>query len=165
MAILGVYEYENGGYRQLRAGDPQVLRDDVTLNDASWFTAADTGTGGATVISLRPRPASGTYVVRYLAQPLVLVVSAPGAGQDDDVNYPSGWEEWLVLEVSRQVAGREESVNQTNEQRAREIEREIERAAGDRIFSQGPRVRNVDRVERSRWVNEMTSAADEWYWP
>lgn len=63
------------------------------------------------------------------------------------VDYPNGWEEWLVLEVARQGAGREDAVNTMVETRKREVQDDVRMMASDRMFAQGPRVRDVRGME------------------
>lgn len=72
--------------------------------------------------------------------------------QQNFVDYPNGWEEWLVLEVARQGAGREETVNSTIEQRKKEVEYDVQRMAADRLFAQGPKVRDVRGMEGLDWT-------------
>lgn len=167
LAILGVYEVVSSTqYRQLR---PTTVMDDpfaVSGARANRFFATNGGgTTNLTRINLRPLPSSGLYSVLYLPVGDTLVTGTPGTGEASSVYYPNGWEEWLVLEVARQVSGREESLNMTNEDRKREIEKDVERMAGDRMFAQGPKVRNVDGRDRDNWrASAAISSVDDWFW-
>lgn len=162
MAVAGVFEYKDGRYRSLRNGHVMDRRTDVA-GDAREFVVYDTG--GTTRIEFRPAPATGTYRVYYLPQPLVMVTGSPGVGQESSVNYPSGWEEWMVLEAARQAHGREEAENANVERRIREIERDIERMASDRLFGQGPRVRDVRASQEDHWsISAMLDSGNNWVW-
>lgn len=163
MAIMGVFEVDNGIYRPLKSSTVVHNPTERQGQALEYFAEENTATG-STRVGLRPVPQTGTYYVFYLAQPLTLVTGTPGAGQASSVNYPMGWEEWLVLEVTRQVFGREESENATAERRIREIERAIEREANDRLFAQGLRVRDTRQL-LDQWT--VTSALDpsDWLWP
>lgn len=148
MAIVAVYEYyTDGTTRILRSTHPTWPA--VTTGSSAGFYFVDGpgeipgGTTTATRVHLRPVPQSGNYFVYYLPVPVKLVTGTPAADEDDEVNYPNGWEEWLVLEVARQVLAREESINPAIEQRKLEIEKSVVQMAGDRLFAQGPRVRDV----------------------
>lgn len=109
-------------------------------------------------------------VIHVLSRDLSSETSATGSAillddetQQNYVDYPNGWEEWLVLEVARQGAGREEAVNSTIEQRKREVEADVQRMAADRLFTQGPKVRNVNGVENADWtVSSDLSSYSSW---
>lgn len=166
-AIVAVVEFiDSENVRPLRS---TTLIDMPTplpgTNATHYFVSNDTASGN-TVISLRPNPSGQkTYGVYYVAAPPTLVLDTPGPGEADEVIYPSGWEEWLVLEVARQVCAREEVMNPLIEDRKRELERDIERMASDRLFAQGPTVRNVDRTERDNWtVSSAMRDPDTWLW-
>lgn len=166
-AIIAVYEaVSSTEVRMLRAtsaADKAVALPGTRATH--FFVSNDTDTGN-TVISLRPNPGGqATYAVYYIPASPTLVTGTPSAGEADEVLYPSGWEEWLVLEVARQVNAREESMNPLIEDRKRELEKDIERMASDRVFAQGPKVRNVDRVERDNWtISSALMSPDTWTW-
>lgn len=92
-------------------------------------------------------------------------VALLNAEQVNYVDYPNGWEEWLVCEVARVALLREETQNPALETRMRLIEGEVERMAADRLFAQGPKVRNVDRTQRDPWqVSGALGSIEDWYW-
>lgn len=156
MCIFGCWELISPtNVRQLRSVHPFETPFAVPGTRAHGYFANDSGDDGATKIFLRPNPQTGLYSVLYKPEPSPVDI-------DGDINYPNGWEEWLVLECARQVTGREESRNVIIEDRKLEIEREVERMASDRLFAQGPRVRDVrnENFDPSVFLTDPTY----WYW-
>lgn len=167
LAIVGVWIEDVGDYRQLRRADPNLLYEstyDLTPGFATKYYLRHESNGDINIV-VRPVNSSGTIAVKFVPAPLILVTASPVAGTStDSVRYPEGWEEWLVLEVQRVLDTREESLNTVREQRKVEIEREIDKAATDRLWAQGPTVRDVRGAVDSINSPFINFDPESWYW-
>jgi hypothetical protein len=174
LAIVAVYESPSSS-----SASPRFLRSVSQVealartrsgaSQANWFYVKDEDDGaGATNTQVYPvpDPASGTYATVYIPHGYTLVAGTEAAGETNEVKYPGGWEEWLVLETARQALGREEVVSSNIEERKREIERGIEQMSSDRLFTQGPRVRNVSYqgTDLSARLDTVLYSPESWLW-
>lgn len=154
LAVVGVYRQDGDDYVKLRPVD-HFQKPGSRTAEATAFRVQTLDTGGIS-IELLPTPASGTYIVDYLPAPSQLVTGTPAAGQTDTVNYPAGWEEWLVLELARRSLGREETTNPALEEEIHRTEKDIEQMIRDYVYTSA-KIRNVDGQDRgvpdtSQWV-------------
>ena len=161
LAIWGVYELDpqTGRPRRLRAADPIdgfmfSTTEPVGRPSRYWLSQAPTG---QLQLKFSPNPASGTFLVGIVAGPEVL------EDDDDEVNYPGAWEEWIVLALAIRALGKEESSTAEMGRQMARIESHIETHAWDRAFAANQRVRNVDKVERG-WGDSSTPPMSEWFW-
>lgn len=152
MAIVGVHEKRSGGgYRRI---EPNQAVEGLYPDSASvgfpqrWH--ADTADDGSIALSFYPNPGSGDYVVTYLATPTPLVwlgdalLEEPVPTVSATVNYPMGWEEWLVLEMARHATIKEEGDTRAIEKLKQDIEQHIGDSIHDRALNDAPVVRNTD---------------------
>lgn len=166
MAVVAVFEYFSDGSTRgpLRSTHPTWVSETTASASSHYFVdgpgITPSGVTTKTRVNLRPVPQAGDYLVYYIPVGDQLVTGTPAADQDDEVNYPNGWEEWLVLEVARQVLAREETVNPAIEQRKLEIEKSVVQMAGDRLFAQGPKVRDV----ASQGTDQSSLLIEPWTW-
>jgi hypothetical protein len=149
MSVAGVWRDYNGRHWELPSENSLTPIDSIQYEYPRAYRVTDAG--ATTVVSLNPSPVGGNYVVRYFPNPPELVLATPGIGQADSINYPAGWEEWLVLEVARQASGREETNNSTIGVRQKEVEADVCRMAEERLFANGPSIRNVDGITQPGW--------------
>jgi hypothetical protein len=156
LAVVGVYRQEEDSFTKLRCIDHLQKPGVQVQSDAGYFRVKTLEAGGVSV-ELYPIPSSGTYIIDYIPVPLVLVTGTPGAGETNTVNYPAGWEEWLVLQLGRKCLTREETVSPAIESELKKVEEEIERMIRDRVYSSA-KVRNAD--------SEFEDASDSstWIW-
>lgn len=161
LAVWGVYEVstQNGRLRRIKSADFmdafQFLNVEHVGRPRQYWLAQ--GANGQLSIKFSPNPASGTFIIGIVAAPAVLT------DDDDEVNYPGAWEEWLVLSMACRALAKEESSTAEMRRQMREIESHIETHAWDRAFAANQRVRNVDRVERG-WDDGTVPPSAEWYW-
>lgn len=161
--ILGVWESVGETFRPLRSTDTATaFASGTTTGTAVTFTVADRGDGDVT-ITLQPRPMSGTYVALYVAAPDELVTGTPAAGQSDEVRYPLGLEERIVLGMARRALAKEGSSTAEIGRQIREVEAHAEAVAWDRAAGGVQSVRNVDRRERG-WGDMTVPGREAWYW-
>lgn len=161
LAVWGVYEVtsNSGQLRRIKSSDFMDAFSFLNSQPAGrprsyWLSQS---TDGKLLLRFSPNPASGTYLVGIVASPALLT------DDDDEVNYPGAWEEWLVLSMARRALGKEESSTSEMKSQMREIESHIETHAWDRAFAANQRVRNVDRLERG-WDDGSVPPAAEWFW-
>ena len=160
LAILGVYQFSNGRFRRLRPSD---LMDGAGHID--WVTTGSAQVyrlfqnSDALTLELWPAPPAGElYYLRLVNGP-----ELPITALDDEVNYPAGFDERIVLGMARRALAKEETVNPVLETHLREIERHIEEVAANRAFAAHQQIRNVDRVERGWQTYPMIPDASWWY--
>lgn len=156
MAIFGVWRVDEGEFVKLKCVDFMTKPSERASFNAGYFKVQTLEAGGVS-ISLFPVASEGTYIVDYLPVPSVLVTGTPDDGEADSVNYPAGWEEWLVLQLVRKCYAREETSNPSIEKEFTEVEKEIERMCRDRIVGTAV-IRNVD----ARFDDIFDSS--EWIW-
>lgn len=169
MAVVGVWvDGGTGDYVQLHRLDPNVIYESnfwLTPGDLRGYYIQLESNGDINIVLRPPVSTGSTIVVMFVPEPLTMVESGQVAGESiSTLRYPEGWEEWMVLEVQRVLDTREETINALREQRKTEIEKEIERFASDRLWAQGPRVRDVRAVEPG--INSPFIGLDpsNWYW-
>lgn len=157
-AGLGTFTRATGSYLDDGLQEGQII---------TWASFANSGNNDTFEIAALEDDVM-TVVSGTLADEVGSGDEVATVGSSDQTNYttyPNGWEEWLVLETARQVTGREESVNSNIEQRKLEVEREIERAAGDRLWAQGPKVRDVRGTETDDWtITGALMDPSNWLW-
>lgn len=154
LAIIGVWEqrddrrmrqlrYNNlvDGTRQMGDGAGPDRGPALEFN-ISWNGEDDPSAGYR--INFWPEPDSGTYVVKYIANPAALTLT-------DSVNYPGGWEERIVLRLARRAIAKEEGDPRMIDSEIATVESWIQEAVWNQNLSSSPVVRNVDKVERG-WV-------------
>lgn len=156
IAIVGVYRSDGDSFIKLRPVDHAQKPSTTSYEQADYFRVRTLEAGGVS-IELFPVPSAGTYIVDYIPVPSVLVTSAPGAGQVSSVNYPAGWEEWLVLKLAQQCLAREETINPKIDEQFAKLELEIERQIRDRVAGTA-KIRNADHE-----YQDITDVS-EWVW-
>lgn len=156
IAILGVYEEQNGRHRRLRQNnviDGRRQTPSVTSPVIGPATEYMIYFDGVDVkIEFYPNPASGTYTIYFVPLP------DPIDAVSDTVFYTQGFEEWIVLGVAARCLAKEEGDTTLIERRRRIVEQHVEEAAWTKNIGQAPTIRNVDRVERG-W------SPGSKYWP
>jgi hypothetical protein len=160
-AILGVYELVGSRYRRIRHSDAQDGAGYIntgTNGQATMFRVFQ-NTNGQVSLQLWPVPTSGEYKVYVIPQADTLDATS------DSVNYPMGWEEYIVLGMAKRALAKEETRNPMVDAEHDDISRHIESTAWERLFGAHKSIRNVDRVERG-WSNYPDHYGDpaSWLW-
>lgn len=164
MVVMGVWEVVGTRYRPLRSGDAiQYTTAGTQTGPASHYWLSDRGDGDFNIVMF-PRPTSGTYVSLYLASPATLVLATPAVGEDDEVRYPLGLEERIVLGMARRALAKEESSTAEVGRQIRELEQHAEAVAWDRLSGGVQAVRNVDARERGWHSGLALPPPREWLW-
>lgn len=163
MVVLGVYELMSSGrQRRLRHSDVMDGAGHVYFSTAGPTGSASTFNiiqAGDNEVKIRfhPRPASGTYQVYIISEPVALAI-------DDEVQYPAGLEERLVLGLARRAVAKEEGDTRELSRQIREFDAHIESFCFDRVMAGHQQVRNVDKVERG-WADRAgTPDPADWIW-
>lgn len=150
MSVLGVFIRSGSCWLKLKSESGAA-----PIESTGWYGSSryrlNNSNGQTAVVFNPPIPAGMQMEIRYLEEPPELVLTAPVSPQVDYVDYPGGWEEWLVLDVAEKMAGREESVNTLISQRKKEIEEAVVSMASNQLATDGARVANVDNVTRPGW--------------
>jgi hypothetical protein len=94
-------------------------------------------------------------VVSVLRQPDELTADT------DEVTYPMGFEERVVLGMARRALSKEETINPGIEAEIQRIEQHIDEVAWNRLYA-GAQIRNVDRVERGWHTTMHIPTRDYW---
>jgi hypothetical protein len=170
LAIVAVYELVNDRYRRLRSADTidDSLFPPVTpQGPAQRYRVVQGGTGNVD-LELFPVPASGVYKVFTIVSTPITQAADPDDPDDvsDQVNYPMGWEERIVLGMARRALAKEESPTTQIDAQMRTIDQHIEESAWDRLFAANQKVRNVDKVERGwyHWQDfPLVPTREYWY--
>lgn len=180
LAISGVAEMVGGQYPRPLA-PMQVLRgrypwanQSPTLGGASTHWTAYYASNGTVQIGFQPVPATGTYRIRVVPAPLVLMDTASitnSATQTDTVSFPHGTEERIALGMAERAYEREGVMSPSLGRLIQRADEEMARAAGELLEGQAPKVRNVDyefRGWRRRGQDQSpvmwTAAPQLWWW-
>lgn len=160
LAVLGVYQLKDGYYRRLRHSD---LMDGagyqdlgVTHGDPVMFRITQ-NTDNEITIRFYPNPTTGTFIVKTIPEETELEI-------DDEVSYPLGWEERIVLGMARRAVAKEEGDTREFLRQIAEIDSHIETSASDRLFGAHFSVRNVDKVERGWLPFPYIPTREQWLW-
>lgn len=148
MAVIGVYMKDGTSYKKLMPID-HMQKFPTDTDEPSYFRVSYTE-AALFKIDIFPTPPVGSYdattfVMDYVAAPTPLAVTA-GAGVSTSLILPSGWEEWLVLELARRCLSREETINPALEERFKDTTKDIEQQIRDYVFTSA-KIRNVDMLE------------------
>lgn len=171
MAIICVHQVKANRYRRLKYQDSiSFLRQTPgttagAQGDAGFFRAQ--WVGDTLIMNLYPEPVAGElYRVSYIPHPARLTLdSSPATNYANSVVYPMGWEERIVLGMSRRALMKEESDTMAVDQEIAMWEKRIEEASWSRVLGEVPAVRNVDDVEygwqdRAMWP----PYPGQWFW-
>ena len=169
LAIVAVHQIStSGAVRRIRFSDSvnflrQQVSSTLVKGDPAEFRAIWDQDDDSVVLNFYPAPNTGTQIlVSYIPHPVKLVLTAPGAGEDDEVHYPLGFEEFIVLKWGIRALDREESDSAALKDQLAECMSYIEQAAWERVYA-GAAVRNVDGDERG-WSSKLTyPPASEWW--
>lgn len=133
-AVLTVHRVDN-------TGEPAMLRrHDHRLRTSSTFAAPGSSYRVVgTSIEFNPRPASGTYEVRYVPVPGTLTAD------DQTLDGVLGWEEYVVLFVAARLLQKEGSHSDADKLKmdARELMQRIQDEAQAAEMSEGSCIQNV----------------------
>lgn len=156
LAIIAVYYVEaDGKFKRLKVKSPIQL---VTLSDANKGVPSHCHIrryGSSIFIQPYPTPTDSALVVRAIEHPGKLVLSNPGLGEYDSVNYPLNWEEYIVLGMAKNALAKEETVNPLIDAQLREIISHIEASASNYLMTDLATIRDINS-------DDWDSA---WYWP
>lgn len=163
-AIIGIYEeLSSGHFRRLRMVDPwKRARQRATLGTTGraveYYFSADTADDDL-ILRLWPRPLTGTYVMYYLGASRIV------DSVNDTVNYPQGWEEYIVLYMASRALIKEESDPRMVQGLMKDCEIRIQEDCWSRLMAATPTIRNVDDVERGApgYLEGGWPGVSEWY--
>lgn len=153
LAIVAVHQVSNSRTRLIKQTDSvnflrETVTSTVTMGDPVEYRALWDQDDDSVVLNFYPRPPTGTTIlVSYIPHPLKLTLGTPGAGEDDEVSYPLGFEEFIALKWGIRALDKEESDSSALKDQLAECKSYIEQAAWDRAFA-GAAVRNVDREKQ-----------------
>lgn len=160
LAVVGVYFVQSDGkLKKLKAvhssqrinyngittiGDPREFHVRRDLNNI--------------VLDFYPLPATGSVVVRAITYPDKLVYNTPGVGvgKADYVNYPLGWEDFIVLHMARNALAKEETVNPMIEAQLKDCELHIESSSSNYLLTDLPKILDTKNSDFE---------PDTWFWP
>ena len=138
VCVLAVHITLNGQLVPLEPADP--LLDRAGTERGTPCTWRMTQGAGSLNVSVFPPPDRAlTLTVTYIAQPAPLTSTAA------TVNYPAGFDEWIVLHMARRALTRQGVSNRAINALQAEVEQFIRDQAWDRTVAAHQRVRNVDR--------------------
>lgn len=110
---------------------------------------------GSIQITFYPNPASGTYLVDTIGRPSTLAIS--GDPDEENVAYPVGLEERIVLGMARRALGKEETTNPAIERMIFEADKNVDNFVHSYLMAESPTVRDMNELER-------TPPFTEWIW-
>jgi hypothetical protein len=169
MAIISVHESTSAGLRRLLYKDAmsflhQPVGSSIHEGHARFYRVNRTSDDAVT-LNMFPTPQVGqVYVVTYIPQPLKMVTSgATALVSSTTVNFPMGWEERIVLGMARRALEKEESDATPILRQMAEMDSQIEQLCWNRVISEAPAIRNVDR-DVYGWDNLGFPPWSEWAW-
>lgn len=128
MAILSVDLVKNGRLYNIPPANPIVgYRYETTdySNGPSYYRVIENDTGTLS-LNFYPSPTSGTVRVAYAATPTTLTI-------DSSVNYPLGWDEYLVLCLAEDILGKANDSNETIARKKADVWGEVESQCAARL--------------------------------
>jgi hypothetical protein len=144
MAVVVVHEIESDGLRRLKYTDAVTFLHQVpgspvhTSSDVGFYRVKRDNDG--ITFNFFPNPSPGVQIlVTYIPMPARLTTTA------STVNYPMGWEERIVLGMARRALAKEESDTSEIRGQYKDISDQVEQLSWNRVMSESPSVRNVDR--------------------
>ena len=177
LAVLGLYNRTPGSewckVQSESSGEPS--RNDYNLDGRLRYSMVEetAAVEPTTILNLGIDPVPPSIVVNgavpgleyqlvYIAEPkklylvtdpdLDLELGDPRMNQIY-VDFPNGWEEWLVLDAAITMGAREETAHPILQARKMEVEGDICQMVTNRLMADGPSLRNVDGVKRPMWWN------------
>jgi len=166
MAIVGVYKGPfDTAYRELtpaQIGDDRFPSLSTVTGEATSWTAH--GTGSSVTLTLHPRPSGGDYVVRYVQEPDVLVVSGATSGQSTSINCPAGVEDRVVLGMAKRGLIKEGSGSAAIERLIAIADEDIAFLAHNRIVQEPPRAKNRNRPPLAMERGGYNTDPRNWMW-
>lgn len=176
MVIYGVAEVLSDGterplrYAQSGIGTPPYQVQAWTSGSPAqvWWVTKTT-TPAQYQVNVSPPGSSGTYRVTWLPRPLRLVVGVAGIGVANQIDIPSGMEEYPVLYTARMCFARAGAAPPSLQRLLDEMEAELDTAAETLAQGHAPRIINKDRELRgwSRRGQEVHSGwgnQRDWWW-
>jgi hypothetical protein len=166
MAIVAVHEVATEGVRRLLPADPaSFIRAEAraTGNSREYRVKRS---GDTLILNLYPEPSSGeTYLVTYVPHTQRLTLdAAPAAGYENEVSYPMGWEERIILGMARRALDKEEADSTAIQRQIAEMNQQIEELCWERVMSEAPTIQNSD-AHRRGWYDRLTyPPAVNWWW-
>lgn len=179
VAIVGFWQvYPDGRFRPIRFStytDSRLQASQAVIGvlpigpvtgepySVSYVENMNTGVSNAGSVGgrfhLYPRPTVGmTFVAAYI--PIISDIAA----LTDQMSYPMGIEERMVLGMARRALRKEESDTREITEAIIEEDRKIEEFAASRVLHSVPKVRNVDREERGWSYDREIGPPETWLW-
>lgn len=179
LAVCGVAELvTNGQYPrplapiQVARGRYPWVNEGAILGGAATHWQAHYGADGSVQVGLVPTPSTGTYRVRTVPPPLVLVATgADGVTTSSTVSFPHGTEERIALGMAERAYEREGVISPSLSRLISRADEEMAQAAAELLNGHAPRVRNTDYENRGwrRRGQDMapvmwTAQPHLWWW-
>jgi hypothetical protein len=156
LAIVAVYRpRSDGSYYKLTPMDSiQQLTGAAVYSEPTRFYFRR----NATTIALQfhPRPTSGYCIARCITYPKNLVLTAPGGDDSDTVNYPLGWEQFIVLKMAIAALAKEETINPELKSQLNETMLHIETSGRNFLLTDVQKIRD--------WRSDNWVGDDRWLW-
>ncbi len=158
LAVVGFYFVQSDGrLRKLKTVHNSQRVNYTTTSANGDPTECKVRRSGANIlVTFYPVPTSGSVVMRAIEYPDKLVYSAPAAGESDSVNYPLGWEEYIVLQMAKSALAKEETIHPLIESSIKECDMFISESASNYLLTDLPKILDTSQ-------NNFEYA--DWFWP
>lgn len=115
------------------------------------FPSEDPGT---IQITFYPNPQSGTFIVDTIMKPPTLLLD--GDPDEENVAYPVGLEERIVLGMARRALGKEETTNPAIERMIFEADKNVDNFVHSYLMAESPTVRDMNELDNipdyTKWL-------------
>lgn len=168
LVVIGAYELKDGRYRKLKYTSPvDFFRYDLLGDTQPTGTAARYSVlrqDDSYSVKLDPLPTSGTYVVLYYSSNSVSLDDTTDTLPNQPYIWTFGAEERIVLGMAKRALVKENSDTSQIDDLILAEERRLEELIWSMNFSDGARVRNVDRDDRGWSDSPHLGTWESWIW-
>jgi hypothetical protein len=170
LAIVAVHQVRDNRYRRVHLNNVadflrQTPGSTVAKGDPIDYRVIWDQDNDELELGFYPEPSTGSvFIVSYVPEPIPLTLTDPApAGYSLSVKYPMGWEERIVLGLARRALAKEESDTREVIGQIKECEQRIEEAVWNRVLTEHPTVRNLDRESRG-WTERLVYPSPSAWW-
>lgn len=169
LAIDSIFEsFADGGARfltPLQSGLGRFATQSTPSGTAMYWAAH--GTGGSPIIELRPVPSAGSYVMRYVPEPMILVTASPANGETTTVDLPPGIDDRLVLGAANRALAKSGTGSPVLYGMMKQAEEDMAFMSAGRIVGAAPGARRSapwESPQRSTLGTNLSGVPSNWWW-
>jgi hypothetical protein len=155
LAIVGFYFVQSDGrFRKIKVTHNSQRINYSTSNSGEPTECQIRKSGANIFVTFYPVPTTGSVVMRAIEYPDTLVYSNPSPSESDSVNYPLGWEEFIVLHMAKAALAKEETIHPLIESQIKDCDNFIEASSSNYLMTDLPKILDttLTNFEYSDWI-------------